>query len=275
MTRWWALLRAAASETVDAETRPQLAKAPEDLADAMKAIGLDRWPRFVADAQKRAHEKATLAAIQKSRQPPDLHKDAIRPVYPVETALAAGAAGLTGGVSAVARTVGGMIASKIVGDNRAPSRSAQDSTGVGAKGGKSPTAAPAAEAPVVKPAAADKPPQSASQAETPPGAAEVWAPPKGVTEKIPTGWGPGRPNQRGIGLRWSDPENPKANIVRVDKENPQSPYLTQRTDHGVVQNCGKVLGRDGKPILGSIKENFDTSHIPLNEYQTWSKWNTP
>jgi hypothetical protein len=79
-------LRAAVSEAVEATTRPQLAAASGDLAKAMTAVGLDGWPRFVADAQARAHEKATLAAIQKSLQPPDIRKDAIRPVYPVETA---------------------------------------------------------------------------------------------------------------------------------------------------------------------------------------------
>jgi hypothetical protein len=35
----------------------------------MKAVGLDDWKRFVSGAQTRAHDKATLAAIQKSRQP--------------------------------------------------------------------------------------------------------------------------------------------------------------------------------------------------------------
>ncbi len=62
-------LRAAVSETVAAETRPQLAAASEHLADAIKVVGVDGWPRFVADAQARAHDKATLAAIKKSQQP--------------------------------------------------------------------------------------------------------------------------------------------------------------------------------------------------------------
>jgi hypothetical protein len=65
----------------------------------MKAVGLDSWPSFVADAQARARDPATVAAIEKSLQPPDLKKDAITPVYPVETALAAGAAAVTGGAA--------------------------------------------------------------------------------------------------------------------------------------------------------------------------------
>jgi hypothetical protein len=117
-------LRAAVSEAVEATTRPQLA-ASGDLAKAMTAVGLDGWPRFVADAQARAREKATLAAIQKSLQPPDIRKDAIRPVYPVETALVAGAAAVTGGdsglVGAAARVLGGAIASDALADKPASS----------------------------------------------------------------------------------------------------------------------------------------------------------
>ncbi len=60
---------AAVSATVEAETRPQLAAASGHLADAIKTVGVDNWPRFVADARRRAHFKATLAAIEKSRQP--------------------------------------------------------------------------------------------------------------------------------------------------------------------------------------------------------------
>jgi len=53
-----------------------------EAAQGMIAVDLDRWPRFVADAQARAAAPATVAAIEKSRLPPDLGKDAIRPVYP-------------------------------------------------------------------------------------------------------------------------------------------------------------------------------------------------
>jgi hypothetical protein len=123
-------LRAAVSEAVEATTRPQLAAASGDLAKAITAVGLDGWPRFVADAQARAHEKATLAAIQKSLQPPDVRKDAIKPVYPVETALVAGAAAVTGGVSglvgAAARAIGGMVVNKILPDTAAPSDEAPE-----------------------------------------------------------------------------------------------------------------------------------------------------
>jgi hypothetical protein len=45
--------------------------------------------------------------------------------------------------------------------------------------------------------------------------------------------------------------------------------------HVVVRVDGKVLGRDGKPIAGSIKEDPVNAHIPLSEYKTWRRWNQP
>ncbi len=139
-----ASLRAAVSETVEAETRPQLAAASGHLADAIKTVGVDNWPRFVADARRRAHFKATLAAIEKSRQPPDLHRDAIRPVYPIENALAAGAAAMTGGISgvagAVARDIVGAVASKSLADKPAPSAGKQTAPQTAANGAEQPEA---------------------------------------------------------------------------------------------------------------------------------------
>jgi len=63
-----------------------MAKASEHLADAMKVVGVDNWPRFVADAQARAHDKATLAAIQKSQ----------KPVVPVSSAVGRSGSGSVG-----------------------------------------------------------------------------------------------------------------------------------------------------------------------------------
>ena len=64
----------------------------EEIAEALEAVGIDRWPGFVADAQERARDPATQAAIETSRQPPGPGRDAIRPVYPIETLLGIGAA---------------------------------------------------------------------------------------------------------------------------------------------------------------------------------------
>jgi hypothetical protein len=126
-----ATLRAAVSEASFATTQAHLAKASGDLAEVMKAVGLDRWPRFVADAQARARDPATVAAIEKSLQPPDLKRNVITPVYPVEKALAVTAAAATGGVAGlvggVARAIGGAVAGKILGDKPAPPATAPPS----------------------------------------------------------------------------------------------------------------------------------------------------
>ena len=46
-------------------------------------------------------------------------------------------------------------------------------------------------------------------------------------------------------------------------------------DHGVVRSGGRVIGRDGNPISGLIRENYEMAHIPLDEWFTWSTWNAP
>ncbi len=47
-------LRSAAKGIVDARTHAQLNAAGEDLAAAAQSIRLDRWPRFLSDAERRA-----------------------------------------------------------------------------------------------------------------------------------------------------------------------------------------------------------------------------
>ena len=81
----------------------------------MEAVGIDRWPHFVADAQERARDPATQDAIEKSRQPPGPSgkpsgfprgRDVTRPVYPVETLLGVGAVAAKG-AAAAARALAG------------------------------------------------------------------------------------------------------------------------------------------------------------------------
>jgi len=50
-------------------------------------VGIQQWPRFVADAQERARGPATQGTIEKSRRPPEPGRDAILPVDPFETLL--------------------------------------------------------------------------------------------------------------------------------------------------------------------------------------------
>ena len=80
-------LHSAALRAATATTHDDLREASGKLARAMEAVGIDRWPHFVADAQERARDPATQAAIEQSRQPPAPGRDAIQPVYPLETLL--------------------------------------------------------------------------------------------------------------------------------------------------------------------------------------------
>ena len=104
-----ARLRIAAIGANQAQSHAELREAAGDLAAAQQTVGLDRWNAFLADAAQRASDPATTAAIEKSEQPPDPRKDAITPVYPLETVLGIGAAGLAKGVAAGLRAAGGAI----------------------------------------------------------------------------------------------------------------------------------------------------------------------
>ncbi|MEV4113264.1 polymorphic toxin-type HINT domain-containing protein [Nonomuraea sp. NPDC049695] len=98
--------------------------------------------------------------------------------------------------------------------------------------------------------------------------------PDGRTDHIPSEWGSGKPNKKGVGTRWQDPEN-QGNGVRIDRGNPDNPQPSQQVDHVVVRYNGRVIGRDGNPITGSIKDNFENAHIPFSEWSTWSTWYKP
>ena len=94
-----------------------------------------------------------------------------------------------------------------------------------------------------------------------------WQIPKTIISRFPKTWSV-NPNRKGIGFRWSDPNN-KGNGVRVDKGNPDHSHAAQRVDHVVVRSNGRIIGRDGKPVQGSIKQNYNNAHIPLSEYMGW------
>jgi uncharacterized protein RhaS with RHS repeats len=101
-----------------------------------------------------------------------------------------------------------------------------------------------------------------------------WEVPEEARDKIPSEWGEGEPNRKGEGTRWQDPED-KGSGVRIDKGDPENSQPSQQVDHVVVRDKGRVIGRDGKPIDGSIKQNPSQSHIPMSEWSSWSKWNKP
>lgn len=79
-------------------------------------------------------------------------------------------------------------------------------------------------------------------------------------------------NNKGVGYRWNDK---KGNGVRIDQGNPNNSQIYQQVDHVVINSGGKVIGRDGKPISGSIADNGRAAHIPLDEWLKWRTWNKP
>ena len=112
-------LHDAALRAATATTHDDLREASGKLVRAMEGVGIDRWPGFVADAQQRARDPATQAAIEKSRQPPAPGRDAIRPVYPVETLLGVGAAAAKG-AAAAARALAGAGLRQALPENQPP-----------------------------------------------------------------------------------------------------------------------------------------------------------
>lgn len=109
----------------------------------------------------------------------------------------------------------------------------------------------------------------AAQSELP----KIWDIPDTTISKFPEGWAVS-PNKKGVGFRWQDPNN-KGNGVRIDKGEPDISQKTQQVDHVIVRYNGKVIGRDGKPVSGSIKDHAEEVHIPLNEYRKWKNWYSP
>jgi hypothetical protein len=101
-----------------------------------------------------------------------------------------------------------------------------------------------------------------------------WAPSRQATAKVPSEWGAGTATKKGEGVRWTDPRN-EGNGIRIDAGNPANPQTSQQVDHVLLRRNGQVIGRDGNPISGSIKDNFDQAHIPLSEWLKWSSWDHP
>ena len=100
-----------------------------------------------------------------------------------------------------------------------------------------------------------------------------WRLPRDVLTKIPSDWGGGATNRKGVGMRWEDPSN-RGNGVRIDQGNVNNSQVLQQVDHVVVRSNGRIIGPDGKPVAGSIREN-PQAHIPLDQWLRWKKWNSP
>lgn len=93
--------------------------------------------------------------------------------------------------------------------------------------------------------------------------------------KLPSAWGRGGPNNKSVGWKWSRPGSKGSDIVRIDRGNPRSKFPAQRPDHVRVNYRGRPIGRDGRPIKGSVKKNPEAAHIPYSEWITWRYWYMP
>jgi hypothetical protein len=92
--------------------------------------------------------------------------------------------------------------------------------------------------------------------------------------KVPSDWGEGGPIRSGEGTKWQDP-NYQGNSIRIDRGNPNNSQISQQGDHVVINSGGRIIGRDGKPLPGPLSKNWEMGHIPLQEWENWSSWNTP
>lgn len=79
-------------------------------------------------------------------------------------------------------------------------------------------------------------------------------------------------NKKGEGWRWTRRGSKGGDYVRIDRGDPRAQYAWQQVDHVRVNAGGKALGRDGRPIAGGVKGSGKDSHIPLDEWLKWSRW---
>jgi hypothetical protein len=92
-----------------------------------------------------------------------------------------------------------------------------------------------------------------------------------VEQKLPDGWGSGKPNQKGVGTRWEDPANP-GDGVRVDEGDPNASMPSQRVDHVVVRRNGRIVDENGEVIKDPKPSKTPEAHIPLRESLRWRHW---
>jgi len=91
-----------------------------------------------------------------------------------------------------------------------------------------------------------------------------------VQSKLPQHlFGKGKISKNGKGWRWGNAKN----NVRVQRGNPNAEHASRRIDYVQIRSEGKgIVGRDGKTLSSKFT---DKAHIPLTEWRTWAKWDSP
>jgi len=218
--------------------------AAANVAEVIQHLGLDNWPRFLADAEIRAQAPNTVAEVAQSQAPPNLKKDAIQPVYPLETAIGVAAGGIAGGVAGAARAAGAAIVRQF--------KSGGDQT--------TEFPAPSTQKTVPTPGKPDNAP------ETPPETSSLKIPnlPANPDELLSQGWTEiSRPEAVAAGHRTF--LNPKTGrVLRFDIGKPNAKETWKRVDHYHLDNpnsSGKrdqYLDKSGRPAPRGSKP----SHLP-------------
>lgn len=82
-----------------------------------------------------------------------------------------------------------------------------------------------------------------------------------------------------VSWRWKDPANPLGNSKRIDRVDSNSPWDSQKVDHVVIISNGVFLDRNGRVVESTpefpLPSKSPDIHIPLEEWETWSHWNSP
>lgn len=102
---------------------------PFVMPQSISPVRCRRWAsitghRFLDDAEARANSPSTRVALERS-QASLAQRDAIRPVYPLETAIGIAAAGVAGGAAAADRAAAGAVTRQFLPER--PASAAQES----------------------------------------------------------------------------------------------------------------------------------------------------
>jgi hypothetical protein len=66
-----------------------------------------------------------------------------------------------------------------------------------------------------------------------------------------------------------------SDVIHIQKSTPNPNDSDQQYYFVTVKDGYNYLDRNGNPIEGTLGENLEQTHIPLDEYLTWDDWNAP